>query len=261
MGEKPTISISVIGYNEAQNIARCFESLDWADEIVFVDCESMDNSIQIARKYTNKIFIRPNLENLNINKSFGIEQTVSPWVLYLDPDEIIPEETSTWILKEIKNPKYDAYLFPRKNHILDRWLKHGSQYPDYQLRLFKKNKAHFPHKHVHERLQVNGTIGKSIYPLLHYPYPDLNIFLKKFNFYTTFEAKYLLDNPPSKLSSVNYIFIKPISRFIKRYLLKGGFLDGFAGFVAAFFDMINFPVRYFKYIELKKTTDSSEKIN
>jgi glycosyltransferase involved in cell wall biosynthesis len=223
-----------------------------------VDCESDDNSIEIAKNFTNKIFRRPNLENLNVNKSFGIEQTTSHWVFYLDPDEIIPEETSTWIREELKNPKYDAYLFPRKNHILGRWLKHGSQYPDYQLRLFKKEKAHFPHKHVHERLQVDGKIGKSIYPMLHYPYPDLDIFLKKFNFYTTFEAKFLLDNHPSKLSSINFIFLKPIFRFFKRYLIKGGFLDGFPGFVAAFFDMINFPVRYFKYIELKRQMSSSK---
>jgi len=261
MLEKPSISISVIGHNEAQNLARCFESLDWADEIVFVDCESEDDSIKIARKYTDKIFSRRNLENLNINKSFGIEQTVSSWVFYLDPDEIIPEETSSWIQEELLNPRYDAYYFPRKNHILGRWLKHGSQYPDYQLRLFKKDKAHFPLKHVHERLQVDGAIGKSIYAILHYPYPDLDIFLKKFNFYTTFEAKFLLENPPSKLSSVNFVFFKPLCRFLKRYLIKGGFLDGFAGFVTAFFDMINFPVRYFKYIELKKKTENNEKVN
>jgi len=258
MPNKPSISISIIGYNEAQNLPQCFESIGWADEIIFVDCESDDNSFEIAKKYTDKVFSRPNLENLNINKSFGIEKTTSPWVFYLDPDEIIPEETAKWILEEIKNPKFDAYLFPRMNHILGGWLKHGSQYPDYQLRMFKKDKAHFPCEHVHEKLQVDGDIGKSKYPMLHFPYPDLDIFLKKFNFYTSFEAKFLLENPPSILSGFNYIFIKPLFRFLKRYILKGGFLDGFPGFVAAFFDMINFPVRYFKYIELKRQKNLSE---
>lgn len=256
MDEKPTISISIIGHNEAPNLPKCFESLHWADEIIFVDCESADNSVEIAKKYTNKVFSRPNLKNLNINKSFGIEQTSSSWVFYLDPDEIIPEETAAWIREEIKNPEYDAYLFPRKNHFLGSWLRHGSQYPDYQLRMFRKDKAHFPCEHVHERLRVDGEIGKSIHPMLHYPYPNLDIYLKKFNFYTSFEATFLLENPPSKLSWINYIFIKPLFRFFKRYLVKGGFLDGFPGFVAAFFDMINFPVRYFKYIELKRNENS-----
>ena len=252
MPKKPSISISIIGYNEAENLPQCFESIHWADEIVFVDCESDDNSVEIAKKYTDKVFSRSNLANLNINKSFGIEQTTSLWIFYLDPDEIIPEDTANWIGEEIKNPQYDAYLFPRKNHILGGWLKHGSQYPDYQLRLFRKDKAHFPCEHVHEKLQVDGEIGKSKYPMLHYPYPNLEIFLKKFNFYTGFEAKFLLENPPSKLSGINYIFLKPFFRFVKRYFIKGGFLDGFPGFVAAFFDMINYPVRYFKYIELKR---------
>jgi glycosyltransferase involved in cell wall biosynthesis len=258
MTDKPSISISIIGYNEAENLPQCFESIRWADEIVFIDCESDDNSLEIARRYTDKVFSRPNLENLNVNKSFGIEQTTSSWVLYLDPDEVIPEETAQWIIKEINRPQFDAYLFPRKNHILGTWLKHGSQYPDYQLRLFRKDKAHFPCDHVHEKLQVDGTIGKSKFPMLHYPYPNLDIFLKKFNFYTSFEAKFLIENPPSKLSSVKFIFFTPFIRFIKRYLIKGGFLDGFPGFVAAFFDMINFPVRYFKYIELLRKKNLSE---
>lgn len=252
MTETTKISVSIIGHNEAENLPICLESLGWADEIVFVDCESSDNSLQIARKFTDKVFSRPNLKNLNINKSFGIEKCTSPWVFYLDPDEIIPDETARWIKEEIKNPGFDAYYLPRKNHFLGKWLKYGSQYPDMQLRLFRKDKAHFPCKHVHEKLEVDGKIGKSPLPMLHYPYPNLEIFLRKFNFYTSFEASFLIENPPSKWSWLTYIFIKPIFRFIKRYLIRGGFLDGFPGFAAVFFDMINFPVRYFKYVELKR---------
>jgi glycosyltransferase involved in cell wall biosynthesis len=246
------ITISLIGHNEAENLPQCLESLKWADEIIYVDCESSDNSLEIAREYTNRVFTRPNLRNLNINKSFGIDQSNSLWVLYLDPDEIIPGQTAQWIKNEIKNPVNDAYLFPRKNHILGSWLKRGSQYPDYQLRLFRKDRAHFPCKHVHERLQVDGSTGKASYPILHHPYPTLETYIKKFNFYTSFEAIYLYENPPSKLSGIKYILFKPLSRFFKRYLFNLGFLDGFPGLLAAFFDMINFPMRYFKYLELKR---------
>ena len=252
MNELPKITISIIGHNEAENLPQCLESLKWADEIIYVDCESSDNSLEIAKKYTDRVFTRPNLRNLNVNKSFGIDQSTSLWVAYLDPDEFIPEQTAQWIRKEIKNPAYDAYIFPRKNHILGSWLKYGSQYPDYQLRLFRKDKAHFPCKHVHERLQVDGSTGKSPYPLLHHPYPTLEVCIKKFNFYTSFEALYLYENPPSKLGGIKYLIFKPFSRFIKRYLFYLGFLDGFPGLLAAFFDMINFPMRYFKYLELKR---------
>jgi glycosyltransferase involved in cell wall biosynthesis len=246
------ITISIIGHNEAENLTKCLDSLSWADEIVFVDCDSADNSIEIARNYTERIFQRPNLRNLNENKSFGFEQCTSAWIFYLDPDEVIPEKTANWIRQELKNPLYDAYLFPRRNFILNSWLKHGSRYPDLQLRLFKKDKGHFPCKHVHERLHIAGTIGKSKYAFDHHPYPSLDIYVNKFNFYTSFDASVLFNNPPGKLAWTKYLLYKPIFRFFKRYILNRGFLDGYAGLVAAFFDMINFPVRYFKYIELKR---------
>ena len=251
------ISVSIIGHNEAENLEDCLKSLNWADEIVFVDCESSDNSIEIVKKYTDRIFSRPNVTNLNVNKSFGIDQCRFPWVFYLDPDERIPEDTANWILNEIKNPGADAYSFPRKNHILGTWLKHGSQYPDFQLRLFKKDNAHFPCKHVHERLQINGSVGKSKLPILHFPYPTLNTYINKFNFYTSFDADYLFNNPPKRFSWFKYLIFKPVSRFISRYIFSLGFLDGFPGLVAVFFYMKNFPVRYLKYLELKRSKPSS----
>lgn len=246
------ISVSVIGHNEAKYLPDFFESLQWADEIVFVDCESSDNSIEIAKKYTDRVFSRPNLENLNINKTYGIDHTSNNWVMYLDPDEIIPPETYDWILKEIQNPKHDAYLFPRKNHLLGKWLKHGSQYPDYQLRLFKKDKARFPCKHVHEKLEVSGTTGKSAYPMLHYSYPTVESLVRKLNFYSSFEAENMAKDSEKKASAFNYIFLKPAVRSFKRLILKGGILDGLQGFIAVFFDAVSYPIRYFKYVEIRK---------
>jgi len=254
-----TITISIIGYNEAKNLPGCLAALDWADEIIFVDCESEDNSLEIARRFTSRVFSRPNARNLNINKQFGIDQSTSTWIFYLDPDERIPPETVTWIKETIQNPRHNAYYFPRKNYMLGRWLRFGGQYPDHQLRLFRRGKAQFPCKHVHERLEVNGSTGKCPYDLLHHPYPTLIQVIDKFNFYTTFEAIYLAESQPSSLAGINYLLIKPISRFMKRYFLYGGFIDGYSGFVAAFFDMLNFPVRYLKYIELSRKNNSEDK--
>jgi len=256
MTQNITLSVSIIGYNEAENLPACLESVTWANEIVFVDCESEDNSLEIAKKYTSKVFSKPNDRNLNINKQYGIAQCTSDWILYLDPDEIIPQETAEWIKKEIENTSYSAFQFPRKNHMLGQWLKYGGQYPDNQLRLFKRGDAHFPCKHIHEKLIVNGIVGKSPYSILHHPYPTLETYINKFNFYTTFEAIFLVEKPPSVLGWINYLFFKPITRFFKRYFLYGGFLDGFGGLIAAFFDMINFPVRYFKYMEMKRNSIS-----
>ncbi len=142
--------------------------------------------------------------------------------------------------------------------MLGQWLKHGGQFPDNQLRLFKRGSAHFPCNHVHERLEVKGTIGNSPYCILHHPYPTIETYIKKFNFYTTFEASFLFENSPSVLSGINFLIFKPFFRFFKGYILYRGFLDGFGGFVAAFFDMINFPVRYLKYLEMKRQKKAGE---
>ncbi len=100
-----TITVSIIGHNEAENLPACLDTVTWADEIVFVDCESNDNSIEIAKKYTSKVFSKPNNRNLNINKQFGLDQCTSDWILYLDPDELIPQETAEWIKKEIQKTR------------------------------------------------------------------------------------------------------------------------------------------------------------
>ena len=107
---KPTITVSIIGHNEATDLERCFHSIDWADEIIYVDCESEDNSIEIAKKFTDKVFERKNDLNLNVNKNFGFSKANSDWILYVDPDEEIPKEMSDWILKEMENPEQ---AFPR----------------------------------------------------------------------------------------------------------------------------------------------------
>jgi glycosyltransferase involved in cell wall biosynthesis len=253
------IAVSIIGHNEGHLLDACLKSVSWADELIYVDCESSDNSSAVAKKYTEKIFNRPNNKNLNINKTFGFEKCNAPWILYLDPDERIPVATAEWIKQEIANPRADAYYFPRKNHILGKWLKHGAQYPDYQLRLFLKEKASFPCRHVHEHLQVDGKITTSRFPILHFPYPDLTSYIKKFNFYTTFEAEYLLDHPPGQFAMLKYLFFKPGIRFLKRYIIKGGFLDGMPGLVCIFFDMINFPMRYFKFLEFKQARNKDNK--
>ena len=112
--------------------------------------------------------------------------------------------------------------------------------------------AFFPCKHVHEKLIIKGIKKKAPFPIMHYPFPDMDTVLTKFNFYTSFEAAFLLENNPKFYTGFNYIFLKPFSRLIKRYILKGGFLDGYPGLIAMFFSMINYPVRYFKYLELKK---------
>jgi len=247
----PTITFSIIGHNEASDLERCFNSIKWADEIIYVDCESEDNSIEVAKKHTDNIFKRKNELNLNVNKNFGFSKANSDWIMYVDPDEEIPKEMSDWILKEVQDPKAAAYTFKRKNINIGKWLKYGAQYPDTQLRLFKKDKAFFAEQGVHERLFVDGKIMNTDLFFHHYAYKSFSSYLHKAQFYSDTEANFLFDANvnPGFFPFVKYMIIKPQIRFIKRYFFKLGFLDGIRGFGAAFFDALNFPLRYLKLWE------------
>ncbi len=253
-----TLSITIIGHNEGDHLKELLPQLQWADEVIYVDCDSSDDSLEIANQLGCRTFQRPNLSNLNINKSFAIEQATGDWIFYLDPDERIPPELQEEIRQRIQQPEGQvAFQLNRRNYYFGRWLKHGSQYPDVQLRLFRKGKAHFPNRHVHEKLQVDGPIGKLKADMLHYPYLTVSQYLRKFDFYTSFEAQYLYQQNvhPGFSMGVRYLLLTPISRFIRRYLFKRGFLDGLPGLFAALFDALNYVVRYVKLWELNQRSN------
>ena len=255
MKETVTLSITIIGHNELGHLQELIPTLHWADEVVYVDCDSIDDSYLFARESGCLVFHQPNNPNLNVNKAFAVENASSDWILYLDPDERIPAALAEEIRQKISHPDSTvAFTVKRKNHYFGKWLKYGSQYPDIQLRLFQKDKAVFPKEHVHERLQVNGIIGNLQEDLLHFPYLTISQFLQKFDFYTTFEANYLQAKgvKPGFANAFRYFFSKPLTRFIRRYFFKLGIKDGWPGLFASLFDSLNFIVRYFKLLEISK---------
>ena len=201
-------------------------------------------------KFTKK----KNNVNLNVNKSFAINQAKGNWIFYLDPDERVPMKLAEEILNKIETSHYSAYKISRRNHFIGHWLKYGSQYPDQQIRLFKKNKAFFPKKNIHEKLIVKGETGVLQNDMYHYPYKDINQFFRKFNFYTNVESDYLINDgiKPNLKNNLKYFFFKPFTRFFRRYIIKRGFLDGYHGYCFAMFDAFNIIVRYIKFIEKRE---------
>jgi glycosyltransferase involved in cell wall biosynthesis len=245
----PTVAISIIGHNNGHQLARCLESVRWADEIVYVDCESADGSLEIARRYTSKVFSRPNDTNLNVNKSYGFEQATAGWIFYLDPDEVIPAALAEEIRATVAaDPAPNAYKLPRRNHYFGRWLRHGGKYPDSQVRLFRRGKARFACRHVHEKLEVDGATGRLREAMWHYPCDSVHEAIRKMDFYSTFNAEQMARDGvrPGAAAAWSYLAAKPLDRFLRRYLLKGGFLDGWAGFIVASIDCIDFAFRFFK---------------
>lgn len=252
----PTIGVSIIAHNEEKQIANALKSAEFADEIVVVDCESTDNTVSIVEKFSKvKLFKRPNNKNLNINKSFGFEQLTTDWIFYLDPDEIITEGLQKEIKEAISSEIYVAYKLPRKNIFFKKWLSHGSQYPDFQLRLFKRGFAKFPNKHVHEMLEVDGKIGRLKEPFEHHPYPEVADYVRKMNFYTGFQAQFWLDSGMKYnfFNMMKFMCFRPSSRFIRRYFFKLGFKNGWQGFLAAIGDAFQHIVSYAKFLEKIRT--------
>ena len=242
------LSVSVIAYNEKNHLPELLENVrDFSNEIVVVDCSPDGSMSKIAEKYTDKIFRRSNLSNLNINKQFGIEQCLNEWILYLDPDERLTPELKSEIRTVMGKSDYDAYLIPRLNYVLGRPLRFGGHYPDRQLRLFRKGKAKFPCKHVHERIDICGKTGYIKAPFLHYTSSTLKEFIVKLDFYSDFNADYMY-----RTGVTPWIYsagIKPFIKFFRKAVFQLGFLDGAEGLLFLFFSCVNRVVSYAKLWE------------
>jgi hypothetical protein len=173
--------------------------------------------------------------------------------LVLDADEIIPYDLAGIIRKIVNDSNSaDGYLIPRKNFVLGRWVRRGSQYPDYQLRLFRKGKGRFPAVHVHERLKVEGKVEKLDTPFEHHPYRDIAMLNMKNARYVEFEAQHRFKDGMqiNRMGLFVKVALAAPFRFLRRYFLKGGFLDGTQGLLMAWFDLSNNIQRWFRLWEL-----------
>jgi glycosyltransferase involved in cell wall biosynthesis len=260
-GSAMTISACITAHNEELNIERTLRSIDWVDEIILVDCESTDRTAEIARYFNSKVYLRPNNLNLNLNKNFGFSKASTEWILCLDADEVIPRNLAEEIKSVVKsNVEENGFFIRRKNNYFGKFLMHGGNHPDKQLRLFRKKFGKFPAKHVHERLEVEGRTGTLSETFEHYPYRDVEQYINKLNFYTTFESNFRLQQG-IKFSILRFLMtlLSAFFRFFRRYIFKLGFLDGFQGFAAAFFDFVSQLVIQIKIWESKGNVGNDRK--
>jgi glycosyltransferase involved in cell wall biosynthesis len=252
------LSVALAVFNEEQNLGACLKSVcGWVKEIVIVDGESTDRTVEIAQKFGAKVIKVQNQKNFHINKMMAINECKGEWILQLDADEIVSQKLKNEILQAI-NPKTTPYnlnqvngfIMKRKNFFMGQWLSKGGQYPDYTVRLYKKGKGKLPCKSVHEQAVVNGKCEILKEPLLHYPYPNFRHYLEHFGKYTDIFAMEMAKDKIKK-NLVQFLInclIKPIYWFIKTYFRHKGFVDGYAGFVFCLLSSLRFPVSYFKYL-------------
>ncbi len=228
---RPRLSVVVVTRDEEERLRSCLESVAWAEELIVVDAESSDKTVQIAREFTNRVYVRP-WPGFASQKNFGLEQASGDWILSVDADEEVPRDLREEIEAVLTGDEACVgYRIPRRNLFWGRWVRHGGLYPDWQLRLFRRGCGRFVERAVHESVEVSGEVGRLGAALVHRSYRDVSDFLARADRYSTLAAhEWVSRGRPARLAD---LVLRPAGRFLSMYVVHAGFLDGWRGFLLA----------------------------
>ena len=241
-----SIAAVIITKNEERNIADCLKSVNWADERIVVDAQSMDRTVDIAKGASAAVFVR-SWPGYGPQKNFGIDQARAEWILIVDADERIPEPLQVEIRSRIATWEMGepvAYEIPRRNYFYGAWVRHAGVYPDYQIRLFRRGHARYNDVPVHENLLVNGPIGQLTHAMDHFTERRIRDHFKKFGLYTTLAAQE--KGRTVHVVHAHDLVFRPLVVFLKSYLMKQGFRDGVRGLIVCVFAGMYTFVKYAK---------------
>jgi glycosyltransferase involved in cell wall biosynthesis len=245
-----SISVIIITLNESLKIEACLDSVKWTDEIIVIDSGSTDNTVEICKKYTDKVY-ETDWPGFGPQKNRALSYASCDWVLSIDADEVVTPELKEEIQSALLNETFEIYDIPRLSSFCGRDLHYGGWRPDYVTRLFKNGSASFSNDLVHERLVFETKKGKLKESLTHTSIDDLDSMLSKINAYSTAGTQRIVDKGKqvglfSALSHGFWIFFRT-------YFLRLGFLDGKEGFIMAVSAGENTYYRYLKAYYLQKS--------
>jgi (heptosyl)LPS beta-1,4-glucosyltransferase len=252
----PTVACVVITKNEEANIQDCLRSVQWANELIVVDAESCDKTVELARACGAKVSVR-SWPGFGLQKNFGMAQALSDWILILDADERVTEELRGEIKAYLDGwtpGSPVAYRIPRRNIFYGAWVRGGGVYPDYQVRLFRRGLAQYNDVAVHENLIVDGEIGTVAGHLDHYTERRIQDHFKKFGLYTTLAAQ----EKAKTVRAVRWIdlIVRPLVVWVKTYVLKQGLRDGVRGLIVCVFASMYTFVKYAKLWDVTRQAAS-----
>lgn len=233
--DKPSLSVVVLTKNEELNIERCLRSVAFADEIILIDDDSTDKTLEIAKKYKVQIFKHKLEDDFSAQRNFGLKKAKGDWILYVDADE----EVAPFLFQEITNAvnrkdRCVCYYINRRDYWMGKEIKHGdvrSIRGGGLIRLIKKNSGQWIGK-VHETYKTNGMTCRLLSYMNHFPHSTLKDFINDINHYSTLRAKEL--QTQGKKTNILEVISFPLGKFILNYFLRVGFLDGPEGFAYAF---------------------------
>jgi glycosyltransferase involved in cell wall biosynthesis len=247
-----SLSAVVTTFNNAATLPACLQSLLFCDEIILLDSNSTDATRDIAQQHKAKIFMEA-FKGYGPQKQSAINKANSDWVLLLDADEFIDAAAADIIRKAIAVVNRDGYRLPRREWLFWRW-PHALTRPNWQLRLFRKNKAAMNSVAVHAAPEVKGRIENLRLNFYHYGEENLARKVEKINAYSTG----LLENKKSRSFLRLRILFYPSFVFFKFYVLKRYFLNGWAGYLAARAQAFYAFLKYAKRLEQHKSKEKSD---
>jgi glycosyltransferase involved in cell wall biosynthesis len=247
--EKISLSVAVITKDEEKNLPACLASVSFADDIVVVDSGSTDGTVGIARDFGCRVFVE-DWKGYGPQKNSALAKCRHPWVLVLDADERVPQNTREEIMRTVGTaPEADAFRIKRRNFLHGRWLKHSGYWPDRQIRLVNKDRGSFQNV-IHEKWVTSGMVSDLDGYIEHYAFDGYSDMLKTLDDYSTVIAAQLYASGRKA-----HVLSPPwhgIGMFFKIYLLERGFLDGMDGLVTALAKAGGSFFKYAKLLELQR---------
>jgi glycosyltransferase involved in cell wall biosynthesis len=248
---KLPISVCIISGNEAHRIGNTLKSVaGWAGEIVVVINEDVsDGTDKVVEAFGGKVF-RETWKGFGRQKQSVVDKCAQPWVLNLDADEVVSPELQQEIRRlvaggETRAAGHAAYSFPRCSFYCGRWIRHGDWYPDRQTRLWRRGQARWSTDIVHEKLEVDGAVGRLRGDLLHFSNESIDRHLLKI---IPFSDRFVQQRKGRRVGAFG-LLLRPAWRFFRAYFLRLGFLDGWQGGYIAYLNAFSAATRYAKLHE------------
>jgi glycosyltransferase involved in cell wall biosynthesis len=246
----PRVSVTIITKNEAADLADALASVAWADEIVVVDSDSEDDTVAIARRFTDRVVVRE-WPGYIAQKNYAASIATHDWILSLDADERVTPELAAEIQQRVATPSREAaFRIPRVTWHLGRWIRSTDWYPDFQLRLYDRRAAEWTGRHVHEAVAVRGAVGELRGELQHYAYRDIADHLETIDRYTTLAARQM--HEAGRRAGIVDLAVHPPLAFLRNYIARGGFRDGATGFIISRMNAYYVFLKFAKLWELQR---------
>lgn len=247
---KTQISAVLNVRNEAENLDACLKCLAFCDEVIVVDMESSDETVDIAKKYTDKIYNHKAMGYVEPARNFAISKATKKWVLIVDADERISKSLATKLISIVQEDKADFVRVPRKNMVFGQWLQHSRWWPDYNIRFFKKGSVEWQDE-IHS-VPVTTGVGLNLateeqYAIEHHHYKTIDEYFVRSLKYSNQQAKELIASG-YKFDPVDVI-TKPTGEFISRFFAGEGYKDGLHGLVMALLQFFSIMLVYLKVWE------------